>query len=72
MGEWLLWRSAVPVLLNGVSMLFAILAAGRVYTASRQPAGTDTSELNKEAASLGAVAISLQSIAYFIEKAVSP
>lgn len=69
--EWFHWRDAVPVLLNVGAGWCGLLAAGRTYTASRAPAGTDLTELNRNAAFLGAIGVSLQAIAYCIEKAIA-
>lgn len=66
------WRGVAPDIVSIASIWFALLAAGRVYTASGQPPDADTTKLNRAAAKFGAVSVSFQSIAYFLEKILSP
>ena len=69
--EWLFWRDTVPVLLNVLSMITAILAAGRVLNAAKSTSAPHQVKLNRSAAVLGAIAVSSQAIAYFVEKAIT-
>lgn len=68
--EWFFWRDIVPLQMNIVSMMAGILAAARVLNSAGSTSVPHQTMLNKQAALLGAFAVSLQALAYFIEKLI--